>query len=78
MSSSEAREWLAGPPEPLVRHLDNLTWQVLLIVLETPQTPDDWAEALREVMPQSDPDEGPLSSEESSRLDRIADLASQE
>jgi uncharacterized protein VirK/YbjX len=48
---SEARDWLADPKEDLLRHLDSLTWGVLAIYLDTNQTPDDLAEALRENLP---------------------------
>jgi hypothetical protein len=78
VSPSEAREWLAGPPEPLVRHLDERTWAVLLTVMETPQTPDDWADALKAEFPMEDQDEEPLTVEENARLDRVAQIASRE
>lgn len=54
-SPAEARGWLEAGKESFLTHMDNLTWAVLHIVLETPQEPDDWAEALR--MVNSDPAE---------------------
>lgn len=48
---SEAREFLRGEKETFFRHLDSLTWQVLIRVEPTERTPDDYAEALRAALP---------------------------
>lgn len=85
---SEAREWLQGPEEELLRHLDNLTWLVLRVVLATEQEPADWALALRQNIPEWEEsateeeiaaeDAHPLNAEEQKRLEQIADNAGED
>jgi hypothetical protein len=77
-SPNEIRDWLEGPKEALLRHLDSLTWRVLSTYLETNQTPDDMAEALKQEIPMEDGEESesPLTQAESRQLREIANEAS--
>lgn len=87
---SEARAWLAGGRESFLRHLDSLAWKLGLLISETEQTADDWAEATREILPawedsaettaeETDREDAtPLSEEETERLETLADAATGE
>lgn len=59
-----------------MRHLDGIAWTALLMLAGTDQTQEDWAETLKEVMPdlETEEEEAPLTREERNQL---ADLASE-
>ncbi len=75
-SPNEIRDWLAGPEKELLEHLDQLTLSVWRIFLNSKQTPDDMAEALRQEIPMEDDEEqSPLSQQDRQKLVQLAENA---
>jgi hypothetical protein len=75
VSAKEARAWIKAGKETCLRHVDALTWATLLIVNETPQGAEDWADALRMTMPDQ---QAEMSDEELDQEEAPADQGGEE